>query len=285
MVLVTFLWGLAGVVTRQLETARSFEVTFWRSLFTWLSLSLILPVWQGKDIWRRLPWSNRVFWLSGVSWALMFTSFMTALTLTSVANVLITMALGPLLTACFARVFIGQRLPWRTWLAIAVAGWGMVWMYGSQWLQAADGGSLLGYVAALCVPLAGAAQWTVVQRSQQQGQPIDLVPSVWVGAGLSALATLPLSLPFRASVPDMGWLAFLGAVQLALPCVLSVLCARVLKAPEMALLALLEILFGIGLAWVGAHEVPSDNMLLGGGLVIGALLLNEWLGFVERRQR
>ena len=34
MVLVTLLWSIAGVVTRHLEAARSFEVTFWRSLFT-----------------------------------------------------------------------------------------------------------------------------------------------------------------------------------------------------------------------------------------------------------
>ena len=31
MLLVTFLWSIAGVVTRHLEAARSFEVTFWRS--------------------------------------------------------------------------------------------------------------------------------------------------------------------------------------------------------------------------------------------------------------
>ena len=44
MVLVTALWSVAGVVTRQLDSARSFEVTFWRSLFTLVSLLLILPL-------------------------------------------------------------------------------------------------------------------------------------------------------------------------------------------------------------------------------------------------
>jgi hypothetical protein len=41
----------------------------------------------------------------------MFTAFMLALTLTSVANVLVTMAVGPFLTALIARVFIGHRIP------------------------------------------------------------------------------------------------------------------------------------------------------------------------------
>ena len=43
MVLVALMWSIAGVVTRQLESARSFEVTFWRSFFTVISLLVILP--------------------------------------------------------------------------------------------------------------------------------------------------------------------------------------------------------------------------------------------------
>ena len=40
MVLVTLLWSIAGVVTRHLDAARSFEVTFWRSLFNALTLAV-----------------------------------------------------------------------------------------------------------------------------------------------------------------------------------------------------------------------------------------------------
>jgi drug/metabolite transporter (DMT)-like permease len=74
-------------------------------------------------------------------------------------------------------------------------------------------------------------------------------------------------------------LAALGLFQLAIPCALSVVCARALKAPEVSLLALLEIVFGIALAWWGADEAPQASVLLGGSLVLGALLLNEWLGW------
>jgi drug/metabolite transporter (DMT)-like permease len=48
MVGCTALWSMAGVVTRHLEQARSFEVTFWRSFFTVVSLLIILPLWQGR---------------------------------------------------------------------------------------------------------------------------------------------------------------------------------------------------------------------------------------------
>jgi drug/metabolite transporter (DMT)-like permease len=56
----------------------------------------------------------------------------------------------------------------------------------------------------------------------------------------------------------------------------------VLKAPEMSLLGLLEVIFGILLVWVGAGEAPAPAVLTGGALVIGALVINEVLGWRER---
>lgn len=278
MVAVTLMWSIAGVVTRQLDAARSFEVTFWRSFFTVLSLLLILPLFQGRAAFRKLRHAPGALWLSGICWSVMFTAFMLALTLTTVANVLVTLAVGPFLTALVARVFIGHRIPGRTWIAILVAGAGIAWMYGAQ----VAGGQLAGTLVALCVPLAGAINWTISQRAHAHGHDIDLIPAVLVGAVISSLLTLPLAMPFAASLHDIRLLALLGLVQLAIPCVLSVVCARVLKAPEMALLALLEIIFGILLAWAGAGEVPAGSVLTGGLLVIGALVANEWMGWRQR---
>jgi drug/metabolite transporter (DMT)-like permease len=280
MVGCTVLWSMAGVVTRHLEEARSFEVTFWRSFFTVVSLLIILPLWQGMGVWSRMPWRNRYFWLSGVCWSVMFTAFMVALTLTAVANVLITMAVGPLFTALFTRVFLRHQLPLRTWVAIVVAGIGIGWMYGTQ-LSLGDQNFLVGSLVALCVPIAGAVQWTLAQKSQSDGHSLDLVPSVLLGAVFSTLLTLPLAMPFQASAHDVGLLATLGLFQLAIPCVLSVICVRVLKAPEASLLCLLEIVFGIALAWWGANEAPQMSVLLGGSLVLGALLMNQWLGWKQ----
>jgi drug/metabolite transporter (DMT)-like permease len=278
MVVVTLMWSIAGVITRQLEHARSFEVTFWRSFFTVLSLLVILPFFQGRAVFARIRHGGWALWLSGVCWSVMFTAFMVALTLTSVANVLVTMALGPFLTALIARAFIGHRIPLRTWGAIVVAGAGVAWMYAAQ----VEAGRIAGTLVALCVPIAAGINLTVTQSSHAQGRNDDLVPAVLVGAVISSLATLPLALPFRASGHDIGLLALLGVVQLAIPCALSVVCAQVLKAPETALLALLEVIFGIVLAWIGANEIPGHTVLVGGALVIGALVTNELVGWRQR---
>ena len=282
MVVIAFMWSIAGVVTRHLESARSFEVTFWRSFFTLLSLMVILPLFQGREVFSRIRHGGRALWISGVCWSFMFTAFMMALTLTSVANVLITLAVGPFLTALLARVVIGHQIAMRTWLAIAVAGLGIGWMFGGDLQANGDGSQLAGTLVALLVPMAGAINWTVVQRSQAQGDKVDLVPAGMVGAFISSLVSLPLALPLTATAHDIALLAMLGLVQLAIPCVLSVRCASVLKAPEIALLALLEIIFGILLAWLGAGEVPGTNVLTGGALVLGALLVNELFGWRQR---
>lgn len=284
MLVVTLLWSTAGVVSRHIEGARGFEVTFWRSFFTMMSLLIILPLWQGRQVFQRIAWRSRSLWVSGLCWSVMFTAFMLALTLTKVANVLVTMSVGPLLTALVAWVFIGHRIAARTWAAIVLAGIGIGWMYGSQLGSAeANMRTWLGSLVALCVPIAGAINWTVVQRSHAHGEDIDLVPAVLVGAILSSALTLPLSLPWAATPGDIGWLATLGLWQLAIPCALSVMCARVLKAPEVSLLALLEVIFGILWAWWGAGEVPGKEVFWGGGLVIAALLGNEGLGWRESR--
>lgn len=283
MVLVTMMWSIAGVTARHLESAKSFEITFWRSLFTLLSLLVILPLFQGREVFAKVRNGEPMLWISGVCWSVMFTAFMVALTLTSVANVLVTMAIGPLLTALMARALIGHRLAARTWAAIGVAGLGIAYMYGTQLTLGGD--EMVGTLVALCVPFAGALNWTVVQRSQAQGRNIDLVPAVMVGAFISALATLPLAYPFQATPHDLRLLAGLGLIQLAIPCVLSVVCARVLKAPEISLLALLEVIFGIALAWWGANEAPQATVLTGGALVIGALVMNEVLGWRQTSRR
>ena len=278
MVGVTLMWSIAGVITRQLEHARSFEITFWRSFFTVASLMVILPFFQGRQVFARIRDGGPALWISGVCWSVMFTAFMVALTLTSVANVLVTMSVGPFLTALLARIVIGHRIPLRTWLAILVAGSGIAYMYAAQ----VSGGQLAGTLVALCVPLAGAVNWTVVQRSNAQGLNVDLVPAVLVGAVISTVTALPLAFPLQASGHDIGLLAVLGLFQLAIPCALSVVCARVLKAPEIALLASLEVIFGILLAWVGAGEVPSQTVVAGGALVLGALIANELVGWRMR---
>jgi drug/metabolite transporter (DMT)-like permease len=274
MVLVTLMWSIAGIVTRHLEAARSFEVTFWRSAFTVLALSVLLSWLRGPAVLvRSLRDGGLTVWISGLCWCVMFTAFMVAITLTTVANVLVTMAIAPLLTALIARFYLGHRLTKRTWAAIVGAGSGIAWMYARE-VNTADPRHLIGTLVALGVPIAAAVNWAVIQHTRHASD-VDLLPAVLLGAMLSALVTLPFSVPFAASVHDLALLALLGVVQLSIPCLMSVAAARHLSAPEASLLALLEVVFGVAWVWWGAGEAPAVHVLGGGALVLIALAGNE----------
>jgi drug/metabolite transporter (DMT)-like permease len=211
----------------------------------------------------------------------MFTAYMLALTLTTVANVLVTLALGPLFTALIARVVLGQRLATRTWAAIGVAGIGIGWMYARD-IGGGDPRHLLGTAVALCVPIAAAVNWNVLQHNRGNGST-DMLPAVLIGGTLSALVTCPLAMPLAASAHDLALLAMLGTFQLAVPCLIAVRAARVLSGPEASLLSLLEVIFGVAWAWLGAGESPSAPVLGGGALVLFALAANETVALRQRR--
>ena len=284
MVAAALMWSIAGVVSRFLESAARFEVTFWRSAFTVLALVVLLGFMRGPGpLWQSLRQGGRALWLSGACWGVMFTAFMVALTLTTVANVLVTLSIGPLFTALTSRLVLGHRLPTRTWAAIALAGAGIAWMYGHE-VSAGDPRHVAGMLVALCVPVAAAVNWTLLQHLKGR-EGVDMLPAVLLGALLSSAITLPLALPFAATARDVSLLALLGVVQLAIPCLMAVAVARLLPGPEISLLALLEVIFGVAWAWLGAGEAPSSAVISGGLLVLTALAGNEWLALRSRAQQ
>jgi drug/metabolite transporter (DMT)-like permease len=176
-----------------------------------------------------------------------------------------------LLTAIFSRFFLNDPLPTRTWIASVAVVVGIAWMFGSG-MSAHSTRDIAGMLVALLVPIAQSANVVTLRGASAR---VDLIPAIMIGAALSCLVALPFVLPFSATPRDLGLLAFLGFFQLGLPCMLLVIASRSLLAPEMALLGLLEVVLGPLWAWIGAGEVPAQATLVGGAIVLGALVVNE----------
>lgn len=266
MVAAPVLWSSAGVVTRHIQSAAPFEQVFWRSLFAFVLVFSVLA-FQKKHPWKAARAAGVPGLLSGLMWAVMFTAFLFALSMTSTANALVVMAVSPLLTAVFAWLFLKDPLPTRTWIAAGAALLGIAWMFSAQ-LSAHYAGMAVAFI----IPVAAAINVVVLRASHTH---LDLVPAVMLGGALSCLIALPFALPFSSSGRDLVLLAFLGLFQLGLPCMLLVLSSRVLTAPEMALLGLLEVVLGPLWAWLGAGEEPGPATLVGGTIVVAALVMNE----------
>lgn len=275
MVIAPVLWSSAGVVTRHIERAPAFEQVFWRSLFACAFVAAALWVFQRRTPFKAVHAAGWPGLFSGAMWAIMFTAFVVALSLTTTANTLVTMSISPLLTVLLARMFLKDPVPARTWLAAAAAAAGIAWMF-SDGLYASGPRHVAGMLVAFLVPVAAAANVVVLRASAAR---VDLIPAVMLGGAISCLVALPLALPFSASSRDILLLALLGIFQLGLPCMLLVLASRSLLAPELALLGLLEVVLGPLWAWLGAGEVPARATLIGGAVVLAALAGNELAAF------
>ncbi|RJX32873.1 MAG: DMT family transporter [Oxalobacter sp.] len=271
MICAATLWSIAGVFTRHLDEIRGFEITFWRSMATALFVAGTL-VWSEKSkVLTTVRKVGAIGILSGLFWGAMFSCFMMALTLTTVANTLVVDSIVPFLTAIGAWIFLKQKTPLRTWVAIALASLGIVWMFAGSMAEFGTT-HLAGMTIALVVPFAATGNFIILQKA---GHTTDLIPTVFLGALFSACFMLPLAWPLQSSWHDIGIMAILGIFQLGVPCILLVKASRALSAPEISLIAMLEIVLGPLWAWIGAGEVPSNATLIGGSFVLLALILNE----------
>jgi len=280
MLIAPVLWSMAGVLTRQIQSAGAFEMAFWRSSFAAVFVFCALRLLQDKRPWKTLRSAGVSGLVSGAMWALMFTVFIVALTLTTTANVLVMSSLGPLFTALLAWLVLREPVPPRSWFAIVAASIGMAAMFGAGF-SAGEPRHVAGMALALSIPIAGAVNLVTLRRSAAH---LDLMPAVLLGALISAAVTLPWALPFQASGRDLLVLAALGVFQLGVPCMLLVLVSRTLSAPEIALLALLEVVLGPLWAWLGAGEAPGYATVMGGLIVLGALAGNELAALMQRRR-
>jgi len=267
MVAAPVLWSSAGVVTRHIERTEPIEQVFWRSFFAFAFVAGTL-LFTRKNPLRAAQAAGRAGLFSGALWAVMFTAFVIALSLTTTANTLVMMSIAPLLTVVCARIVLTDPIPLRTWLAALAAMAGIALMFSSSLEEKHAAGMLV----ALVIPVASALNVVALRKHSSQ---VDLIPAVMLGGALSALIALPLALPISASGRDLALLAFLGVIQLGLPCMFLVMASRALLAPEIALLGLLEVALGPLWAWLGAGETPAASTLTGGALVLVALAGNE----------
>lgn len=264
----TLCWATAGVLVRSQSIRDGWEVTFWRSAFMILFMAGVLFTQYRGDTLRRVRAIGLAGLISGALWAIMFIAFILALSRTTVANTLVLCSISPFMSAVAGWLLLSERVPLRTWIAMAAAFGGIALMF----VDSLGGGGTAGNLIALAIPVCFALNVTILRRMHAEA---DMVPTVLVAGLISCAITLPFALPFEAQAADLPNLIALGFVQLGLGCLLMVVAARHLKAAEVGLLAELETIFGVVSTWVLVGEVPSRLALIGGGIVITALALNE----------
>ena len=261
--LAAIAWSTAGVLQRQLTLDTTTQV-FGRAVFAAAALlAYVAFVERG-----RVVESFRSIGVAGLAVALCVataaSSFISALNYSSVARVLFILAVSPVLAALLARIALGEPITRRTAQAMALALVGVTVMLGAP-----GEGSLAGDSLAFLAALAFAVM-VVITRWRHD---VSMAPATCLSQVILVVAFLPFATPGEISADDLGWLATLGIGQIGLGFALLTVGARLIPAAQVGLITLLEVVLGPLWVWLALDERPSTLTLVGGAIVIAAIVM------------
>ncbi len=248
--------------------AEPMVTAFWRALTAGALVLVFVLLTQGRAGFAAVRRTGRAGLIYTVLIGTTAPAFVLAVTQTSVANVVFIFASMPIFAALFSRVFLGEPIRARMVLTMAavICGLGII-AYGSTESGIA---SWKGDLWAVYISVAYGAALTAVRQVRATSM-IPAIPVAFLGAAcLLAVITAPFE-SFAAQWPlFLAHGAFIGAAT----CLLA-LGPRYIGSAEVALLILLESVLAPLLVWAVIGEHPGAWALLGGTVVIGALLVSN----------
>jgi drug/metabolite transporter (DMT)-like permease len=257
-------WSTAPFFTRLLHYD-SWTILFWRGIFGGGFISLLLLATQGRRGARDLVAMKANGWIVAALSTLGMVTYIPSLQLTSVANVAIIIAFQPFAAAGIAWLWLREAAAPRTMLASLVALAGIVVIVSG----AAGGADYRGIGLAGVMILSISVMTVVIRRHRET----SMVAAAAMSNFLGSLLSIPFAQGIGAVGPaDLGILALFGFCQVGLGLSLFTFGSRFLPSGQASLIATLEtplMPFWIFLAF---GEVPFLHQLIGGALVLGAVI-------------
>ena len=262
---IAVLWGSVGVVVRQVDLSAVALV----SARIWVAapaLVLFLRRSEGTTGWRWPP--SRRLVLNGFVLAAHWVCFIAALQRAPIGTVLLITYLAPIGIAAFAPAFLGEHVPARTKVALAVAVAGIALIAAPAMDgTSADGVVLALLTGALYVPLA------LLNKSLSDelgGVQLALYQLLIAGSLLVPFAAMT---DWGSPTVDWLWLLVLGLVYTGFAFATYLWALMRMAATRAAVLLYLEPASAVVFGWLLLDEEPSFGMLAGGALVVGAGVL------------
>ena len=257
-------WSTAPFFTRLLPFD-SWTILFWRGLFGGGLIAAILVLTQGRSGLKDLVGMGASGWLVASLSTLGMVSFIPALQLTSVSNVAIIIATGPFVAAAMAWIWLREAARWQTMLASAVALCGVAIIVGNVRANS----DILGIALSCLMTLAIAAMTVVIRRHQNTPMVAAAALSNVLGSFVGAFFADGIT---SVTAADLVILAMFGFFQVALGLTLYVLGSRLLPSGQASLIATLETPLMPFWVWLAFQETPAPRALVGGALVMGAVI-------------
>ena len=266
--------SFSGLIVRILEVG-PLVMNFYRGMFLMCAVMVLLVVrYRGATIVRVISvgWSGII---AGIMLAAVAITFLQSLTHTTVANTLFVLAAIPFVTAGLAWIFLKERPNSATLITMVIAFAGIVIMIGEGFTI----GAAYGNVMALLTTLSFSIYAVLVRRNRQ----VDMLPAILISTLIiMVVVALMRQGELEISRQDL-WLCLLwGGVMSGFTSACFIVASRHIVAAELTIFMLLEFALGPVWVWLFVNESPSRWTLVGGALVICAVLGRSFAEFRSR---
>ncbi|MGH6892024.1 MAG: DMT family transporter [Dongiaceae bacterium] len=276
--LATLGWSLSGLFVRWVPGLDGWAVNGYRAPATAIFLLIYLALRYRGDLmghlWSRQPQALLVV---GAFFGIGSTLYVYALTLGTVASVSVLGATSPIFAAMLAWLIMRERTSAVSIAATIIALIGVAIVVQAEISALATGflSSAISLGFAFCF-----AGQTVTLR---QYRDLEMIPGIALGGLMVFLFVLLfVGLP-PLPLHQVGLLALMGLVQLALPLILFAAGAKHVPAVPAILISLADVVLNPFWVWLVHGEQPPSGSLVGGALILSAIVGATL--FEHRRQR
>ena len=261
--LAALAWSTAGVLQRELHVGLGTQVAG-RAFFAFVALAVFVAAARRREPATPMRGSGWAMLGVSVSTALASGSFIVALNYSTVANVLFLQAAAPMVAALLAWLMLGEPVSRRSWMAMVIALAGVGVMVGAP-----GNGGILVILLTIVIPLSFAVSIVITRHHRH----MSMAPATALAQILILVCAAPFAHPGAVNGRNLVLLILLGAGQIGLGLALLSIGARLIPAAEIATITLLEVVLGPLWVWMAVGERPSTATLVGGAVVIAAVVI------------
>ena len=267
--LLIFLGALSlsfgGIIVKSFDGATLWQILFWRSLFFSLTVLTFLIISYKKKTLNSFYESGLPGFFGGIVLSFGFCGYVFAMYNTTVANTNFIISLQILFLAIFGYFFLKEKISAITLTSIVLAITGVFLMVGNSLTP----GELSGNLAAFTMPITFAILIMIVRKFPT----VDMVPAQFVAGISSCLIGFLLSNKLMISPHDifLGFLA--GFFQVGFGFIFITIGARSTPSAMVGVIMLSESVLGPIWAFLFVSERPSMFTLIGGAIILFAVLL------------
>ena len=272
-----FSLSFGGLIVKSFEGATLWQILFWRSLFFSLTVLTFLLISYKKKTFKAFKDSGLPGIFGGIILSFGFCGYVFAMYNTTVANTNFIISLQILFLAIFGYFFLREKISAITLTSIILAMTGVLLMVGNSLTP----GELSGNLAAFSMPITFAVLIMVVRKFPT----VDMVPAQFVAGICSCLIGYLLSPKIMISPHDifLGFIA--GCFQVGLGFIFITTGARTTPSAMVGIIMLSESVLGPIWAFLFVSERPSLFGLIGGAIILIAVLLQFYSLLSQSKKR